>query len=790
MKSKPGDHPVSSDSDRQTPSSVVHAFEQLPIAVFSCDKNGKLDYANKRFKALYKKPLETGNADFLQEFTDFNLNRETSENTSSSPLSLSLEKQTSLENRMVVLKAAGQSVFLVSSQLIYDDNNHFSGARFSLVPMPNTQDEGVNHAILSAIVDSSEDAIISKDLEGYITSWNRGAQRIFKYSEEEVIGKHITLLIPENRHSEEDHILKTIRKGERVDHFETIRLDKNAKEIPLSISISPIKNSTGKIIGASKVARDISDRYKSRERQARLSAIVESSDDAIISKDLNGMITSWNQGATRIFGYKESEVLGRHITLLIPEERLQEEDHIIAQIKDGERIQHFETYRSTRAGESIPVSLSISPIKDSAGNIIGASKIARNIQAQKEAEDRIKTYNKKLEILNSIGMDISQNLDVQSVLQKVTDAATKLSGAEFGAFFYNTENEDGESMRLYTLSGAPKEAFEKLGMPRHTEMFKPTFAHHEVVRIADITTDERYAKNAPHLGMPMGHLPVVSYMAVPVISKSGVGIGGLIFGHTQKDVFRLEHEKTVKNIASQAAIALDNSRLFERVKTLNEKKDEFIALASHELKTPLTTVKGYLQVLEKRIAEPMNKLFLEKSLNQVNKLNTLVEELLNMSRIEAGKLEFRYEAFDLRHMLEEISQTFVYSTGQHELITELGQTEVMVKADAPRIEQAVLNLLSNAIKYSPHANSVYLKLIIKDDKAVVSVKDEGIGLTPQQQKKVFSRFYRAESTKGINGLGLGLYLTKQIIDAHKGEIWVESAEGKGSEFSFSLPVFD
>lgn len=790
MKSKSGDHPVSKDVINQGATTAGHPFEQLPVAVFTCDKYGKLHYANARFGALWKNPPQIGDEDFLKEFIDFNNPHTKGQPIATSPLKQSLEEQIPLENRKIILNISNHPVFLISSQLTYEENNSFSSAAFSMVPLPDAQDDGINQAILSAIVESSDDAIISKDLQGYITSWNKGAERIFKYSEEEVIGKHITMLIPNTRQADEILILETIKKGERVDHFETLRLDKNGKEIPLSLSVSPIKNSQGEIIGASKVARDISDRYKSEERQARLSAIVESSDDAIISKNFNGMITSWNHGACKIFGYTEKEVLGKHITILIPEERLKEEELIILKIRKGERIQHFETYRCTKDSKKIPVSLSISPIKDSNGIIIGASKIVRNIQARKDAEARIKTYNKKLEILNSIGMDISQNLDVQSVLQKVTDAATKISGAEFGAFFYNTEDESGESMMLYTLSGAPKEAFEDLGMPRHTEIFKPTFANHKVIRSADITTDKRYGKNAPNLGMPSGHLPVVSYMAVPVISKSGMNIGGLIFGHKEKGVFSIEHEITVKNIASQAAIALDNSRLFERVRALNEKKDEFIALASHELKTPLTTVKGYLQVLEKRIEEPMSKLFLGKSLNQVNKLNTLVEDLLNMSRIEAGKLEFRYEAFDLKDMLQDISQTFTYSIGQHELITDLGDTKVMVKADAPRIEQAILNLLSNAIKYSPLAKNVYLKLAMEEGKAVVSVRDEGIGLTPDQQKQVFSRFYRAESTKGINGLGLGLYLTKQIIDAHKGDLSVNSEVGKGSEFSFSLPILD
>ncbi|MNY00320.1 Sensor histidine kinase YycG [compost metagenome] len=308
------------------------------------------------------------------------------------------------------------------------------------------------------------------------------------------------------------------------------------------------------------------------------------------------------------------------------------------------------------------------------------------------------------------------------------------------------------------------------------------------MRSDDITKDPRYGHNSPHKGMPQGHLPVVSYLAVPVISKSGEVIGGLFFGHPKPAMFSVQHENLVLSIAAQAAIALDNSRLFEQVKSLSDKKDEFIALASHELRTPMTTIKGYLQVLSRQDLPAMNKLFVERSLNQINKLNSLVEDMLQMSKIEAGKLEFNSELFDLRQMLAEMAHTFGYSYPSHQLITTLPDLKITISGDPQRIEQALVNLLNNAVKYSPKADKVYLTLELQDDQAIVKVRDLGIGLSKDQQKNIFSRFYRAENTKGISGLGLGLYLTKQIIDRHHGTITFESAEGRGSEFSFILPV--
>lgn len=705
------------------------------------------------------------------------------------PMALTLKEGVGHENQRIIIERPDSTIkdLVVFPQPIFDAEGSLLGAHNTLVDVTEQQNSEIKRATLSAIVESSDDAIISKNLDGIITSWNAGAERILKYSEEEIIGKSIKNLIPDHRQNDENIIMEKILEGDRVDHFETVRIDKFGNEIPVSLTISPVKDIRGRIIGASKVARDISEKIEGEEKKAILSAIVESSEDAIISKDLNGTIVSWNRGAQQIFGYTEGEVLGKSITILIPEERLAEEEIIINKIRKGEKVDHFETIRKAKNGLEFPISLTVSPLKDSKGKITGASKIARDISEQVRTQEQIEKNTRHLETLNSLGKSISRKMDVKQILQQVTDATTKLTGAGFGAFFYNNFTEEGESYMLYTLSGADRKDFEGMGMPRSTEVFHPTFTGQGIVRVDDITKDPRYGHNAPHFGMPEGHLPVCSFLSVPVISGSGEVIGGLFYGHPEPGVFEKEHEDLVGNIAAQAAISLDNSILFERVKSFSEKKDEFIAVASHELKTPLTTIKGYLQVLAKKEKEKMSKLFLTKSLDQVNKLNTLVEDLLNMSRLEAGKLDFKRESFDLKRMLVEMIETFSYSSQTHELRHELGNQPVMFVGDKQRIEQAVTNLITNAVKYSPKADKIFLTLSQLNGMVQISVKDEGIGLTEKELSQIFSRYYRAESTRGISGLGLGLYLTKQIIDRHKGKIEVESKFGKGSVFSILLP---
>ena len=355
-------------------------------------------------------------------------------------------------------------------------------------------------------------------------------------------------------------------------------------------------------------------------RRFILSAIIDSSEDAIISKDLNGIIISWNRSAEQMFGYREEEVVGKHISILIPDDRLTEEDTIIAALRRGERIEHFQTIRKTKTGVLLDISLSISPVKNSKGAVIGASKIARDITKQKKAEELIRQYTQRLELIDAIGKTIVSELNVDSILQKVTDTTTLLSGADFGAFFYNKTDSKGDSYLLYTLSGAPREAFEKFGMPRNTEVFDITFSGNGTMISDDITKDPRYGKNKPFHGMPEGHLPVISYLAVPVISQTGIVIGGLFFGHSRPGVFKAEHASLVEAISSQAAIALDNAKLYNEVQALNNKKDEFIGFASHELKTPLTTISGYLQLAEK--SPEMAKDFLPRISKQVNRLSS------------------------------------------------------------------------------------------------------------------------------------------------------------------------
>jgi PAS domain S-box-containing protein len=242
-------------------------------------------------------------------------------------------------------------------------------------------------AHLAAIVDSSHDAIYGVTLDGIITTWNPAAETLFGWAATAAIGQPISLIIPPEHQREEGDVLARARNGETVDHFDTVRLTRSGPLLEVSLTVSPVRSAAGHVIGISTIARDVTERRRFDETRARLAAIVESSDDVIVSKNLDGIITSWNAAAERMFGWPATEAVGRHITLIIPEDRLAEEDEVIARIRRGERVEHFDTVRRTKDGRFVDVSITVSPVKDSRGRIVGASKIARDITDRRRLDE-------------------------------------------------------------------------------------------------------------------------------------------------------------------------------------------------------------------------------------------------------------------------------------------------------------------------------------------------------------------------------------------------------------------
>jgi PAS domain S-box-containing protein len=335
----------------------------------------------------------------------------------------------------------------------------------------------------------------------------------------------------------------------------------------------------------------------------RLISIVESADDAIVSKDLTGTILSWNRGAEHLFGYADYEVVGGSIAIIVPPDRLDEEKDILARLRRGERITDFETLRRRKDGTLVEISLTVSPVRDDEGKIIGASKIARDISQRKRTEEQLRKQTQRLETLNRISITISQDLDLERVVQAVTDIGTELSGAKFGAFFYNVIDQSGEAYMLCATAGASREVFTHSGLSQNTPMFDPTFCSTEIVRSDDIRVDPRYETLAPHDGISVGHLPVVSYLAVPVIARTGNVVGRLFFSHDLSGVFDQDTEELVVGIAAHAAIAIENARLHQAAQQELERRrraEEASALLLNEIKHRVKNTLAIIQAIAVR----------------------------------------------------------------------------------------------------------------------------------------------------------------------------------------------
>ena len=648
---------------------------------------------------------------------------------------------------------------------------------------------------LAKIIDSSDDAIVTKDLNGIIQLWNTSAERMFGYTAAEAIGQSIRMIIPDDRQSEEDFVLGQIKAGRHVRHYETIRRRKDGTTLPISLTVSPVYDEAGVIIGASKIARDISDRKHADVVARRLAAVVESSDDAIVSKDLNSIITSWNRGAERMFGYTASEAVGRSIRMIIPPDLQSEEDMVLERIHAGATVDHYETRRLRKDGSELQVSLTVSPIIDEAGVIVGASKIARDVTersrlhvlAAQQATIGLK--------LSEVGSLVASSLDRETIVQKVTDAATALTEAEFGAFFYNVHDaQSGEAYMLYTLAGAPKEAFAKFPHPRATEVFAPTFHGQGSVRLEDVTKDPRYGGNPPFYGMPEGHLPVRSYLAVPVKGATGEVLGGLFFGHSRPGVFMEYHEQLANGVAGWASLALENARLYTEARDADRLKDEFLAVLSHELRTPLNAIVGYARLLRGNVLHGEKAARgLETLDRNAMALTQIVEDVLDISRIVSGKIRLDVQPVELSLVVHNAIATVQPAANARgvRLQTIVDPRVGPVSGDPDRLQQVVWNLLSNAVKFTPKNGRVHVRVERVNSHIEIVVSDTGIGIRSDFLPFVFERFRQADAgtTRKTGGLGLGLSIVRHIVEMHGGTVNVSSdGEGQGSTFRVRLPL--
>ncbi|WP_461791007.1 PAS domain S-box protein [Pedobacter sp.] len=516
------------------------------------------------------------------------------------------------------------------------------------------------------------------------------------------------------------------------------------------------------------------------ERKGRLAAIVDSSDDVIISKDLDGFIASWNPAAEHMFGYTPQEAIGKHISLVIPDSRRNEEDMIIGRIKEGQKVHHFDTVRRAKDGSQRQLSITVSPIIDENGKVIGASKIARDISEQLAAREATQRYTERVEAINMIINGISREIDPNHIVQRVAQITIHLLDAQLGVFSAATIESRTLANYIAPITALADGEAEIL------------ITYLDALSCDDHTTTQTWDDLA-HQGQAYtvgnGSKVINSVLALKVVSSQQELLGKIFFLHENPGHFTAEHEKLLQAISGHLSVGLDKAMLYEKVMQLSQKKDEFISLASHELKTPLSGIKGYVQILQRMVNDEMPAKYLAKAARQVGKLTSLVDDLLDVSKIEAGKLKLDLVTVDLSALiLSTIEMLTEIYEGYHIAFDDRGAA-CLVMADSQRIEQVLINLLSNAVKYAPTSNRIEVVMEARGEAVVIGVRDFGMGIPEEKIGQLFSRFYRIdEHTPNISGLGIGLYLSREIILRHGGQIWVESELGVGSTFWFTLPV--
>jgi PAS domain S-box-containing protein len=608
---------------------------------------------------------------------------------------------------------------------------------------------------LRVALGSIGDAVITTDAAGRVTYLNPVSESLTGWTNEDATGQSLHTVFhivnEKTRQTVENPVAKVIATGYIVglaNH--TVLISKDGTERAIDDSAAPIRNSQGDIAGVVLVFRDVSERREA-ERTARfLASIVESSDDAIIGKDVNGIITSWNRAAERLFGYSATEAVGRHVAMLAPPDRADEMPSILSRIRRGERVDHFDTVRRAKDGRLIPISLTVSPIKDEDGNIIGASKFARDISERRRAEQALREEKARLHAtLNGIG---------DAVI--VTNAEGRVTMMNPVAQRLTSWTEEGVGHPL-------GEVFRIINEQSRQPVENPVA---KVLRQGQIVG----LANRAVLIDKDGRERPIDDSAAPIKNEQGQTVGVVL-------VFRDVTERR---------------RAEEALKEADRRKDEFLATLAHELRNPLAPICNAVELL--RNAES-NVGVMEDARRMVERqvwhMVRLVDDLLDISRFTMGKLQLRKEWVELAAVIRsaiEAARPLMQAQG-HELTVALLPDPVYLHADPIRLAQVFSNLLTNSAKYTEKGGHVSLTAERQGNEAIVAVRDTGIGIAAEHLSHIFEIFSQLTPAldRSQGGLGIGLSLVRGLVELHGGTVEAHSAgPGKGSEFIVRMAVMD
>jgi two-component system CheB/CheR fusion protein len=658
----------------------------------------------------------------------------------------------------------------------------------SALPQPSA----IGHGGLDrALLDSALDCIISMDASGRIVEFNPAAERTFGYKREQAVGQELaSLIIPagfrERHRAGLRHYFETGEGPVLGKRLEVTALRADGSEILVELAITALRTGDQPIFTA--YLRDITDRNRGEEASRRLAAIIESSDDAIISKDLNGEITSWNAAAERLFGYKPNEIVGKSILTLIPPDRQHEEPGIIARIRRGERIDHYETVRRRKDGTLIDISVTVSPLKNKTGEIIGASKIARDITERIQNERRRTAQ-------YAVASLLAGSWSIAEIGPRVIESIAAIGNWVAGSVWLRDAADDSLECSITWHKALPalddfaRKTEDTLltgnqGLPgRVVTSRKPVW-------VVDLGSDASFPRAAA-----AATAKLKGAFAFPLVADGQVnGVLELFSPETVEpddDLLSL-----MEALGSQIGLFIHRRQMDAELKrqkdaaeSANAAKDRFLATLSHELRTPLTPILIWAGGM---VNDPSLPPDIDEGLQMVCRNveleARLIDDLLDLTRIARGKLQLHLRKSDahdlLGHAMEIVRDEI--SSRKLKLSVELNAADHIVLADESRLQQVFWNVLKNASKFTPGHGAVTVRTFNPQPQALwIEISDTGIGIEPQHLEKIFDAFEQGGTRK--EGLGLGLAISKAIVEMHRGSIRAFSeGPGKGAKFVIDL----
>ncbi len=593
------------------------------------------------------------------------------------------------------------------------------------------------------------DGILIADMQSNYRDANASACRMFGYAHDEFVSRNARdIVVP----AEIPHIgqaLDTIKaKAAYQREWKFRRKDDSVFDADVIATMMP----DGNLLA---VIRDITERKQAEHAALQLANIVTYSDDAIIGKDLHSIVTSWNRGAERIFGYPAAEMIGASIARLIPANRQPEEEVIMARIRQGESVEHFETLRMTKAGKIIDVSVTVSPIKDAAGQIIGASKIARDITTQKQTEEGLRTSRQEFKDLFDQAPIGIHEVDGQGRLVRINQTELKMLGytAEelLGRFVWEISAEPAvsKSAVLAKLKGVMPQAVFERSLQRKDGLAFP------------VAIEDRIIKD-----------------------KTGAITG--IFSVMQDITERKQAEVEIRGL--NASLERRVAERTAQLEAANKELEAFSYSVSHDLRAPLRAVDGFAQAVIEDYAPLLpeeGRHFLRTIREGAQKMGVLIDDLLAFSRLSRQPLN-KY-AVDTRHLVQEAWEQLEPQRQGRRCEFTLG-TLAPCRGDPALLKQVWLNLLSNALKYSRARPVAVIEAGSREEPDAVSyfVRDNGTGFDMAYAHKLFGVFQRLHRADEYEGTGVGLAIVQRIVRRHGGRVWAEAAPDQGATFYFTL----